>query len=43
MCKTFHIDITSDCWVGVVYTPIAVGRDGKIYTENDGDMFVEGK
>jgi hypothetical protein len=29
--------------IGAAYTPIAVGRDGKIYTENDGDVFVEGK
>ena len=29
--------------LGAAYTPIALGRDGKIYTENDGDMFVEGK
>jgi len=28
--------------VGAAYTPIAIGRDGKIYTENDGDMFVVG-
>ena len=28
--------------VGAAYTPIAIGRDGKIYAENDGDMFVVG-
>jgi hypothetical protein len=28
--------------VGAAYTPIAIGRDGKLYTENDGDMFVVG-
>ena len=28
--------------VGAAYTPIAVGRDGKIYTDNDGNMFVVG-
>jgi len=28
--------------VGAAYTPIALGRDGKIYTENDGYMFVVG-
>jgi hypothetical protein len=28
--------------VGAAYTPIAIGRDGKIYTENDGNMFVVG-
>jgi hypothetical protein len=25
------------------YTPFAIGRDGKLYTENDGDMFALGK
>ena len=29
--------------IGAAYTPIAIGRDGKIYTENDGDMFVVGE
>jgi hypothetical protein len=29
--------------VGAAYTPVAIGRDGKIYTENDGDMFALGK
>jgi hypothetical protein len=29
--------------LGAAYTPIAIGRDGKLYTENDGDMFVVGK
>jgi hypothetical protein len=28
--------------VGAAYTPVAVGLDGKIYTENDGYMFVAG-
>lgn len=28
--------------IGAAYTPIALGRDGKIYTENDGDMFAVG-
>jgi hypothetical protein len=28
--------------IGAAYTPVALGRDGKIYTENDGDMFVIG-
>lgn len=28
--------------LGAAYTPIAIGRDGKLYTENDGDMFVIG-
>ena len=26
--------------IGAAYTPIAIGWDGKLYTENDGDMFV---
>ncbi len=29
--------------VGAAYTPVSIGRDGKIYTLNDGDMFVVGK
>lgn len=29
--------------VGAAYTPIAIGRDGKIYTENDGVLFVVGQ
>ncbi|MGA9899557.1 MAG: hypothetical protein WBQ09_15775 [Terriglobales bacterium] len=29
--------------LGAAYTPISLGRDGKIYTENDGVMFVVGK
>lgn len=29
--------------IGAAYTPVAIGRDGKIYTENDGDMFVIGQ
>jgi hypothetical protein len=29
--------------VGAAYTPASIGRDGKIYTLNNGDMFVVGK
>jgi hypothetical protein len=29
--------------VGAAYTPVSIGRDGKIYTLNDGDMFAVGK
>ena len=28
--------------VGAAYTPVSLGWDGKIYTENDGNMFVVG-
>jgi outer membrane protein assembly factor BamB len=28
--------------IGSAYTPVAVGKDGKIYAENNGDMFVIG-
>lgn len=28
--------------IGAAYTPLAIGSDGKIYTENDGHMFVVG-
>jgi outer membrane protein assembly factor BamB len=29
--------------VEAAYTPVAIGPDGKIYTENDGDMFALGQ
>jgi hypothetical protein len=29
--------------IGAAYTPIAIGHDGKLYTENDGDMFALGR
>lgn len=29
--------------IGAAYTPIAIGRDGKLYTENDGEMFALGR
>jgi hypothetical protein len=29
--------------VGAAYTPASIGRDGKVYTLNNGDMFVVGK
>ena len=29
--------------IGAAYTPIAIGLDGKLYTENAGDMFVIGQ
>ena len=28
--------------LGAAYTPLAIGGDGKIYTENDGHLFVIG-
>jgi hypothetical protein len=28
--------------VGAAYTPVSIGLDGKIYTLNNGDMFVVG-
>jgi len=28
--------------IGAAYTPVAIGPDGKIYAENDGDLFVLG-
>ena len=28
--------------LGAAYTPLALGDDGKIYTENFGDLFVVG-
>jgi hypothetical protein len=29
--------------IGAAYTPVSLGRDGKVYTENDGNMFVSGR
>jgi outer membrane protein assembly factor BamB len=29
--------------IGAAYTPVAIGLDGKLYTENAGDMFVVGQ
>ena len=29
--------------IGAAYTPLSLGRDGKIYTENDGHLFVVGE
>jgi hypothetical protein len=29
--------------LGAAYTPVAIGADGKIYTQNDGHMFVIGR
>jgi hypothetical protein len=31
-----------DAAVGAAYTPLAIGPDGKIYTQNDGHLFVVG-
>jgi hypothetical protein len=28
--------------VGSAYTPLSIGPDGKLYTQNDGHMFVVG-
>ena len=29
--------------IGAAYTPLAIGADGKLYTENDGFLFVVGQ
>ena len=28
--------------IGAAYTPLSIGPDGKIYTQNDGRLFVTG-
>jgi hypothetical protein len=28
--------------LGAAYTPLSIGADGKIYTQNDGHLFVVG-
>jgi outer membrane protein assembly factor BamB len=29
--------------IGAAYTPLSIGPDGKIYTQNDGQLFVAGE
>jgi len=29
--------------IGAAYTPLSIAPDGKVYTENDGHMFVIGE
>jgi hypothetical protein len=29
--------------IGAAYTPLAIGGDGKVYTQNDGTLFVTGR
>jgi hypothetical protein len=29
--------------IGAAYTPLAIGADGKLYTENDGFLFAIGQ
>jgi hypothetical protein len=36
-------NIFLDLALGAAYTPLAVGPDGKIYTENKGTLFVIGQ
>ena len=36
-------NIFLDLALGAAYTPLAIGPDGKIYTENKGTLFVIGK
>ena len=36
-------NIFLDLALGAAYTPLALGPDGKIYTENKGTLFVIGK
>jgi len=28
--------------IGAAYTPLSIGPDGKLYTQNDGHLFVVG-
>jgi outer membrane protein assembly factor BamB len=28
--------------IGAAYTPLAIGHDGRVYTQNDGTLFVVG-
>ena len=38
-----RLSAESKPWSRAAYTPIAISPDGKIYAENDGDMFVVGQ
>ena len=40
---TLRANIFLDLALGAAYTPLAIGPDGKIYTENKGTLFVIGK
>ena len=40
---TLKQNIFLDLALGAAYTPLAIGADGKIYTENKGTLFVIGK
>jgi hypothetical protein len=40
---TLQQNIFLDLALGAAYTPLAIGPDGKIYTENKGTLFVVGK
>ena len=32
-----------DLAIGAAYTPVSLGADGRIYTQNDGHLFVVGR
>ena len=32
-----------DLALGAAYTPVSIGADGRIYTQNDGHLFVAGR
>ena len=40
---TLKANIFLDLALGAAYTPLAIGPDGKIYTENKGVLFVIGQ
>ena len=40
---TLRESLFLDSAVGAAYTPLAIGPDGKIYTQNDGHLFVVGQ
>jgi hypothetical protein len=40
---TLRDNLFLDLALGAAYTPVAVGNDGKLYTQNDGHLFVVGR
>jgi len=40
---TLRDNLFLDLALGAAYTPVAIGADGKIYTQNDGHLFVVGR
>jgi len=40
--RTTRNTVFTNLAIGAAYTPLSIGPDGKIYTQNDGRLFVTG-